>query len=304
MNAIRRQSGQAAVLTAVFLVALLSIAAFVIDVGSWYKAKRDTQATADAAALASAQSLPDDPGTATTLGGQYASKNGGGLQTLTIGSQLSTNDSVTVKISRSAPGVFSKIFGLDSVTVGAGATARVGAMSAAKYVAPIAVNRAHPMLNNCSGPCFGSGYPTTLPLSKTGAPGAFALVNLINNDNGTPGTSVLVDWILHGFDQYLDLGDYFSDTGAKWNSSEVIDALTQRIGTELLFPVYDTLGGTGSNAQYHIIAWVGFHLTGVTASGSNGSISGWFTRVIWQGIQSTTAGNPQSLGARTVDLVQ
>ena len=237
MNALRRQSGQAAVLTAVFLVALLSIAAFVLDVGSWYKAKRDTQATADASALAAAQALPDDPGSATTLGSQYATKNGGGMQSLTLSSGVVPNDTVTVKISRRAPGIFSKIFGLDSVTVGASAAARTGSMSSAKYVAPIVVNRAHPMLNNCNGPCFGSGYPTTLPLSKTGAPGAFALVNLINNDNGTPGTSVLVDWILHGFNDYLSLGDYFSDTGAKWNSSAVIDALTQRIGTELLFPV-------------------------------------------------------------------
>jgi hypothetical protein len=52
-----------------------------------------------------------------------------------------------------------------------------------------------------------------------------------------------------------------------------------------------------------VIGWVGFHLTGVTASGSSGSLSGWFTRVIWQGIQATTGGQP-SFGARTVSLVQ
>jgi hypothetical protein len=200
--------------------------------------------------------------------------------------------------------VFSKIFGINSVNVGATAAARTGSMAQAKFVAPIVVNKLHPMLNNCSGPCFGSGYATTLPLGKTGAPGAFALVNLENDPQGTIGSSQLSDWILHGFDKYLDLGDYFSDTGAKWNSSDIQSALNQRLGTELLFPVYDTLQGTGSNATYHIIAWVGFHLTGVTASGSSGSISGWFTQVIWTGIQSTKANQPPSLGARTVELVQ
>jgi Flp pilus assembly protein TadG len=304
MNALRRQSGQAAVLTAIFLVALLSIAAFVLDVGSWYKAKRDTQATADAAALAAAQALPDDPSTATSLGNQYASKNGGGMQSLTIGSQLSTNDSVTVKISRSAPGVFSKILGIDSVTVGANATARVGSLDEARYVAPIVVNRLHPMLNDCNGPCFGQGYTTTLPLGKTGAPGAFDLVNLSNDPTGTIGASTLADWVLHGFDAYLSLGDYFSDTGAKWNNSQIQDALQQRYGTEILLPVYDTIQGQGSNATYHIIAWVGFHITGVTANGSAGTLTGWFTQVIWQGIQATSGGGPPELGARTVSLVQ
>jgi Flp pilus assembly protein TadG len=300
---LRRESGQAVVLTAVFLVVLLSIAAFVLDVGSWYKAKRDTQATADAAALAAAQSLPDDPATATALGNQYASKNGGGLNSLTIGSQIATNDSVTVKISRSAPGVFSKLFGINSVTVGASATARAGLMGEAKYVAPIVVNKLHPMLNNCSGPCFGQQYATTIPLGKTGAPGAFDLVNLLNNPNGTIGASTLADWILNGFDQYLPLGDYFSDTGSKWNNSSIQNALQQRFGTELLFPVYDILRGNGSNAEYHVIAWVGFHITAVTANGSSGSISGWFTRVVWQGIQATSGGQP-NFGARAVDLVQ
>jgi Flp pilus assembly protein TadG len=304
MNVFRRESGQAAVLTAVFLVVLLSMAAFVLDVGSWYRAKRGTQAAADATALAAAQALPDDPSTATGLANQYAAKNGGGMQKLTISSELLKNDTVTVKVSRTSPGAFSKLFGISSVTVGTSATARTGAMGQAKYVAPIVVNKLHPMLNNCGGPCFGSSYATTLPLGKTGAPGAFALVNLENDPQGTIGTSTLANWILHGFDQYLDLGDYFSDTGAKWNSGDVQTALNQRLGTELLFPVYDVLVGSGSNATYHIIAWVGFHLTAVQASGSSGSLSGWFTRVIWTGIQSTKSGTPPALGAYTVSLVQ
>ncbi len=304
MTQLRRESGQAAVLTDVFRVVLLAMAAFVLDVGSWYRAKRGTQATADATALAAAQALPDDPSTATGLANQYAAKNGGGMQKLTLSSQLLPNDTVTVKVSRTAPGVFSKVFGISSVTVGASATARTGAMGQAKYVAPIVVNKLHPMLNNCGGPCFGPGYATTLPLGKTGAPGAFDLVNLQNDPSGTVGTSNLADWILNGYDKYLDLGDYFSDTGAKWNSSDVQTALNKRLGTELLFPVDDVLGAQGTNATNHVIAWDGFHLTAVEASGSSGSLSGWFTRVIWTGIQSTKSGTPPALGAYAVSLVQ
>ena len=56
----RSDHGQATVLTVVFLVVLLGMAALVLDIGSWYRADRATQSTADAAALAGAQALPGD----------------------------------------------------------------------------------------------------------------------------------------------------------------------------------------------------------------------------------------------------
>ena len=53
------ERGQAFALMALALVALLGTAALAMDVGfSWY-AKRQVQASADAAALAGAQQLPD-----------------------------------------------------------------------------------------------------------------------------------------------------------------------------------------------------------------------------------------------------
>ena len=64
------------------------------------------------------------------------------------------------------------------------------------------------------------------------------------------------------------------------------------------------LVGSGANATYHVVGWVGFHLTGFTASGSSGSITGYFTQVIWDGIESTSSdGSNPDLGARTVTLV-
>jgi len=58
---IRNDNGQATVITVVFLVVLLGMAALVLDIGSWYRADRSTQSTADAAALAGAQKLPPRP---------------------------------------------------------------------------------------------------------------------------------------------------------------------------------------------------------------------------------------------------
>ena len=90
----------------------------------------------------------------------------------------------------------------------------------------------------------------------------------------------------------------------KFNSDQIQDAMNVRLGTEMLFPVYDTLTGTGANAQYHIIGWVGFFITGVDKNGNNGNVSGYFTRVIWTGIQASSAGGGgPNYGARAVQLV-
>jgi Flp pilus assembly protein TadG len=301
----RSDRGQATVITLVFLVVLLGMAALVLDIGSWYRADRATQSAADAAALAGAQSLPQNPGNANTLALQYLGKNGGGTPTITLSSKNATNDTIRVNVTRPAKGIFTKLFGVSSVTVGSHGSARASLMAQAKYVAPIGVNILNPKLKGgATCPCFGPDQPTTLPLGKTGAPGAFDLLNIDLSHGGT-GPQTLADWILRGYQGYLPLNDYFSDAGAKWNSSEVQNALDQRDGTTLLFPVYDKLVGTGSGAQYHVIAWVGFHLLSHWESGSTGSITGYFTEVVWDGIESTAGGGDTQpdLGARTVHLV-
>ena len=300
------ESGQALVLMVVFVVSLLGMTALVLDVGSWYRAKRQLQATADAAALAGAQALPDNPGNAPGLANQYAADNAPDLATndVSVSSNIVPNDRITVHVTRPAPGFFAKLFGIDSVQVGARATAQTEGMSSAKYVAPIAVKNTHPMLAGPGCPCFGQSNETTIPVGTTGAPGAFALVNLLNGAQGTSGASTLADWIQNGFQDYLPIGGYFSDPGVKFNSNQIQDALNLRLGTELLFPVYDTLTGQGSNAEYHVIGWVGFHIESIDAHGTNGTLTGWFTEVIWDGLAATTpTGGGPNFGAHTVQLV-
>jgi hypothetical protein len=306
MNARNRQSGQATVLTLVFLTVLLGMAALVLDLGSWYRADRDTQSSADAAALAGAQALPDDTSEATSLAVGYANKNGGGLSSgeVSFSSSYGPNDTIHVHVSRPSNGIFTKLFGVSSVEVASRAAARTALISSAKYVAPIVVKNLHPMLLGTVGcPCFDETNVTTIPLDRNGAPGAFDLLNLDGSRGGTsPG--ILADWMLRGYDGYLDIGDYFSDPGAKWNSSELHYALDQRIGSTLLFPVYDSIVGEGANARYHVIGWVGFHLLSYEARGSSGSITGYFTEVIWSGLQATSgSGQPPNFGARSVQLI-
>lgn len=313
MKRIRNEHGQAAVLTVIFLVALLGAAALVLDVGSWFREQRDTQAAADAAALAAAQALPDNPAQADALAASYITKNRGGTTTTSYDSDVVANDTVTVEVERSAPGIFAKLFGIDSVQVDAQASARAGGIDAAKWVAPITVNIKHPKLNCGSTgngkpvPCFGEQTEIELAhLHKPGsgdAAGSFGLINLDRDETGSAGGSTLGDWILHGFDQYMELGKYTAVPSAMFNDSHVKGGLDARLGDDLLFPIYKTITGSGSNAEYDIVGWVAFRVSGFVATGNTGKVKGAFTQVIWEGIQSDSGEN-LNYGVKTVQLVE
>ena len=299
MKRISNDRGQAAVITVMFLATLLGAVAMVLDVGSWFREQRDTQSDADAAALASAQALPDDVGEASVLASQYLDKNVAGAgRVVTFSSANAPNDTVTVKVTRQAPGIFSKLFGINSVDVHATATARVGNLDSARYAAPIAVDIHHPFLQCKPLPCF--GMATTLDLQKSG-PGAFRLLNLDSTSGGTGG-KIDSGWILRGYDGYMPLDWYGSDPGAAFNDSKFDEALNIRIGDELLFPVYDKVKGGGSNFEYHVVGWVGFVVTGFDPKGSKSTVDGHFVRVLWEGIQSTSGG-AEDFGTRTIELV-
>jgi Flp pilus assembly protein TadG len=309
MNPRRNETGQAIVLTTLAMVAFVGMCAFVLDAGSWFRTDRRLQATADAAALAGAQMLPGDPSAARSTALSYADKNGGDVADadITITSTFNANDTIRVKAKKTQEGIFSKVLGIDSADIEEHAVARVDSPAQARYVAPMTVYCGHPKIQNCDGngnPKFGPGHGTEMEFDKMGAPGAFGMLNL-NGGNGTPGTSEQAEWILRGFDQYLDIGIYRSNTGAKFSSSEIQGALDDRIGTVLLFPVFKTLEGEGQNAEYDIIGWIGFHLTSYEVHGHNAVLSGWFTEFIAQGVLSSTgSGIPSTFGVKSIQLIE
>jgi Flp pilus assembly protein TadG len=301
----RRSCGQAYVITVLFLAVLLAMAAAVLDIGSWYRADRSLQATVDAAALAGAQALPQSTGNATTLADQYANQNGGGTMAITFSSQIYTNDTITVSGSRPAPGFFSKVLGVKSVTVHGTATARAGLLSEARWVVPIVVDESLPELHCSPNPCTTDTTLTYLHLKANGSPngaGNFGFINL-TGDNGV-GSSQLGDWITNGFDQYLGLGDYDAVTGNNFTSTQIQDTLEARIGQVLLFPVYSKLTGSGTGAKYTIVGWVGFKLTGIDFQGNSQKIYGNFTSVTWDGIQAEKPSDAgEDFGVTNVSLV-
>lgn len=307
MRRLREERGQTLAMSVLFITVLLGMAALVVDVGAWFRESRRLQAVVDAAALAGAQALPDDPAAAIVLARDYALKNGGDVapEDVTV-----SEGSITVRAGTPAQGVFSRVFELASFRITAAATAAAAPVGAAKGAAPIVVPESHPLLQCQPEPCFDQS--TTLDLinlNDTGSAGAgaFGLLDFDTESPGAASAGEVADWIRNGYQRYVgvdpeygDVEDYTSATGAKFNSSDVKNALSAQLGRELLLPVYRSITGSGANARYDIVGWVGFQLESFSGSGSSGTIRGMFREVTWEGREGG-AGVPD-FGARTVRL--
>ena len=95
-----RESGQVLVFVAIFLAAVIGLSAFVIDLGYAYYAQRTLQASADAAALAGAQQLPD-PAAAVATAKQYGTQSGAKNISPKLGQ---VDESITTRCLQSVPG--------------------------------------------------------------------------------------------------------------------------------------------------------------------------------------------------------
>ena len=100
----------------------------------------------------------------------------------------------------------------------------------------------------------------------------------------------------------MGLGWFYSDPGAKFNSNPMQDALQSRVGTELLFPVYNATRAQGAGFDYRVIGWVGFHLTGFDTHGNGGLLDGYFTSITWEGVQAQPPS--EDFGAHVIQLVE
>jgi hypothetical protein len=118
------ERGQVLVLFAFMIVILLLFVMMVVDVGFVALEKRNTQNALDAAALAGAQELPDDPVLAEQLALQYAEENGLDPDELTVAFSCTSTllrvcneaegkyDTITLEATSQAPVFFGRVLNL------------------------------------------------------------------------------------------------------------------------------------------------------------------------------------------------
>jgi putative Flp pilus-assembly TadE/G-like protein len=305
MRTSHNDRAQATVITVLFLVVLMALAGAVVDVGSWYRADRQVQATVDAAALAGAQALPSSPALANALAVEYANKNGGGVGTgdISVTSTKSSNDTVSVHASRTANGVFTRIFGIDGVSVGASAKATTAMLASVKGLSPLAINETNPKLHCSGGPCYGQS--ATLQYHHPGSapknPLSVAYVNLIAATQSKITESYIANWIRDGYSPEMTTGVFAAFGDPTYLSAEVKAALESRFGEVILVPVIRTFGKN----QYTIVSWAAFKVTGLGKTTiHHWEIYGTFVPTTAEGTEVSGSTSQPNYGVSNIHLVE
>jgi hypothetical protein len=233
------------------------------------------QNVADAAALAGVQDLPGNPAAAVADATAYARQNGGTLD----GPPTVTGNTISVRAVATAPAVFARVFGVESQTLHATASAEAdgtafvqggGYGNGVGRPVPFAV--AVPTWTS-----DGLSNPVTLtfgPANPTGS-GNFGLLDFAGPGGGTP-RSTLVNWITNGYPGQIGPGTYGGVPGNRFNSVKA--AMATLNGKLVTVPVFSSASGPGANLLYTVVGWAAFKIDpqGVNVGGAATTISGRF----------------------------
>ncbi|MGI6037026.1 MAG: pilus assembly protein TadG-related protein [Limnochordia bacterium] len=138
-NLWREEEGSVLVIVSVAMVAILGLAALVIDVGVLYLHRLNLVNAADAAALAGVTFLPNRPVYAQTTAVDYANYNS---QPEEVQVEIGDNSrSLTVRLAREVDFYLARLLGRDNMRIQASAKARAWTLTGARGVAPFAVEK-------------------------------------------------------------------------------------------------------------------------------------------------------------------
>ncbi|BAF59629.1 MAG: hypothetical protein HPY89_07960 [Pelotomaculum sp.] len=138
-NFLNNQNGLAAVMLCAGMAALFGFAALVTDIGLLAAKRQQLINTMDAAALAGAQELPDNPAQAVQVARDYAGKNGFAPDSLNI-SISGDNRTISVAGREVVNTIFARVLGIYSKTVSAGSSASVQGLTSCQGVAPLTIS--------------------------------------------------------------------------------------------------------------------------------------------------------------------
>jgi Flp pilus assembly protein TadG len=274
----RGEEGQAIVFVVVGLMAMVAMAALVIDGGSWRRTQRQVQSAVDAAALAGAQDIPTESSArASALG--YAQQNFNGLAAPTV--SFPSAGEIDVAAQKPVAGIILPAF---HATARAHARAQVSVPLFMKNVAPVAVKYTSACAVNDPG-CYGRTLTLTFDESQV-ASSTIGLINLSCHSTASTacgsssgiGGSVLKGWIDNGYSDALPANQWY---GVKTGETvgPVRQGFTDRIGVPLFFPVFDQTANSGSNYFFHVIGWAAFVIDpgGVNWGSQTRQLTGHFT---------------------------
>ena len=298
------ERGAVVVLVAIVATALVAMAALVVDVGALLDEQRQLQNGADAAALGVAHSC--------ALGSCDATL-ANGLADSNANDRAAAVDSVAVDSGARQVGVVTSTRGPGGGTILPYALGRAAAGQTGKTVharasaawAPIGQAKALRLaISQCDVSLL--GFAPTSSVIRFHSNTSSCDASSGHDVGGAFGWLVAPDKA--DCEITLTAGDKpFTDTGSSGPK-----CLGPLLDTDVLIPVFDdrsALVGKGSNAQYPVVGFARFHLTGYhfasdnspspPCSGSTDCIAGFFVRFV----TTTTQGGGGDFGVYSVHLV-
>lgn len=316
MRRLKEDRGAVAILVAVLMVPILICAALVVDIGFGYVQRRQLQNAADAAALAVAQDC--GRGSCGNMATTALSLATGNIRTdtLTATPVLKAN-SVTVTTTAKVIYAFAPVIGIRSQTVTARSTASWAGPNGGTALLPLTISRCSFDAQTKDAAGFPSGTTLrTIYLSKSAGaigctpqsglpvPGGFGWLKTVNA-SCTAYSTLAADRV-------------DSDPGNSVPSSCANADFTSMLGKTLLLPLFDTTGGTGTGAWYHLYGYAAFRFTSYDFGGQNHAFSapdtaspcggndrcirGYFLRYVEPSDTFTYGAGGLDLGARIVTL--
>ena len=277
---IRNNKGQATVLFAAAISALIGMTALVVDVGVLYVNRLDLQKALDVAVMAGAQELPTDAAGAVATAGQYAAVNGKANDSVAL-EVLNENSSLRAIGSRNVNLLFARIFGNNASVVTARARANVGVIVGYTGVVPFGLEQ---MTLN-----YGVDYILKAG-GGDGNTGNFGALSL----SGNGAKDYLYD-IENGYQSPLRVGDIVSTKPGNI-SGPTLQGVNYRIQKDptatfetvqsnspriIVIPI--VIGDPQGRDTVEIAGFAAFFLEGVGGSGADNYVTGKFMREVLSG---------------------
>lgn len=267
------ERGIASVMVGVSVMAIFGSAAIAVDLGHLWSSRRHVITATDASALAAATEYAIG-GNGCSMASGYVNDNDAAAGMTECGATPTSPVSGYVTVGAETPVdyAFAGVLGFSDRTVGSATTASWGLPSGVNGLRPFGLCWDEPGFQAwLAGP---RGQSPAVQVMYTndgtacgGAPGNWGIVDLDNAGNVS--NSDTKQWVRYGYPGVVRPGNMGGTPGAISNS--VAPDLAAVQFKRFPIPIFDRLTENGSNAQFHVVGFVGVQLLSWQTNGSEDS---------------------------------
>jgi Flp pilus assembly protein TadG len=319
LKILKSQKGAVAMLLAAALPAFIGIGALALDMGQIYVNRAQLSTATDAAALAGAQELPRFPEDALSGAIDYGTRNGATLAAADILIGGTNNDTITVKASREVPLTFARVFGMETITVSASATAKVSVAKSVPWIVPFVLPKTQSFDydKQFTMRMYGKDNPYMKATDDPSLQMDYMNVGIENTN-----ISQYIQYLKYGYQKTFTVGndmqylapssggqasvDAFYDRTVRDTNTDIDEA---KIGDPriMLIPLVETMlpRTTREGTKMKIVGFVGFFLDEVHREyGTKFWAKGRFIKDLNVGAGESTEDSAADFGVRTTKLVK